>query len=81
MISLSIAMYVFTALLVGISIHFTIHDVLTRMRMKKKESNLNKIGVTAYGSTLSHGMVYDKISKKIKGDQKESLMWYRRLLD
>lgn len=81
MISLSIATYLFATFVVVTSVYFTLHDSATRKRMKAKEDTLNNIGVTAYGSTLSHGMVYHKKTEEIKADQKESLMWYRRLLD
>ncbi|PMG77315.1 hypothetical protein BCU84_10925 [Shewanella sp. 10N.286.51.B7] len=51
-----------------------------RNKMKKKESDLRKAGITPYGSTLSHGMCIDTRTNKLISDQKESIMWYKRLI-
>lgn len=51
-----------------------------RKKMKAKEYNLRRAGITPYGSTLSHGMCIDTNTNKIVSDQKESIMWYKRLI-
>lgn len=56
-------------------------DIQTRNKMTKKEAKLRKKGVSPFGSTLAHGMVYNKKTGKIQPDQKESITWYRRLIN
>lgn len=51
-----------------------------RKKMKHVEQNLEKAGVTAYGSTLSHGMYIDKRTNQLSADQKLSVVWYKRLI-
>lgn len=57
-----------------------LRDVRLRMKMKKREKQLRDAGVTPYGSTLSHGICVNKKTGKFKADQRESLMWYKRLI-
>lgn len=57
------------------------NDVSLRIRMKRKERELREAGVTPYGSSLSHGMYIDNNTGEICSDSKESLIWYKRLLN
>lgn len=58
-----------------------VSDIRTRKKMTKKEALLRSKGVSPFGSALSHGMVYDNNLGKIKPDSKESITWYRRLIN
>lgn len=51
-----------------------------RKQMKEIENNLRRAGITPYGSTLSHGMCIDTKTNRLISDQKESIMWYKRLI-
>ncbi len=51
-----------------------------RTRMKTKEEHLRKVGITPYGSTLSHGMYVNTKTNELKADQKQSVMWFKRLI-
>lgn len=56
-------------------------DIKMRNKMKKREAELERRGVGPFGSTLAHGMVYNKTTGKIRPDQTKSITWYRRLID
>ena len=55
-------------------------EVALRRKMKKREKFLREAGISPHGSSLSHGMCIDKKTKKIHSDQKESYIWYKRLI-
>jgi lipopolysaccharide export LptBFGC system permease protein LptF len=59
---------------------YALADSKQRDGMKQKEINLKKAGITPYGSTLSHGMYINTKTNKLVADQKESVMWYKRLV-
>jgi hypothetical protein len=59
---------------------YAISDSKQRSGMKNKELNLEKAGISPYGSTLSHGMCINTKTNKLVADQKESVMWYKRLV-
>jgi hypothetical protein len=59
---------------------YTISDSKQRSGMKLKEVALDRAGINPYGSTLSHGMCINTKTNKLVSDQKESVMWYQRLV-
>lgn len=59
---------------------YSISDSKQRNKMKRKEINLEKAGISPYGSTLSHGMCINTKTNRLVADQKESAMWYQRLV-
>ncbi|WP_339087314.1 hypothetical protein [Shewanella chilikensis] len=66
---------------IAINFLFSAHwNKRQRNNMKAKEKNLRRAGITPYGSTLSHGMCIDTRTNTIVSDQKESIMWYKRLI-
>lgn len=57
------------------------NDSNRRKKMKQKEAVLiNEQGVSPHGATLSHGMCENLSTGELVHDQKESLLWYKRLL-
>lgn len=48
--------------------------------MKRKAEELKQEEVTPYGSSLSYGLSIDKNGKYVH-ESKESLIWYKRLLN
>lgn len=51
-----------------------------RKKMKNREKLLKKSGISPHGASLSHGMCIDKNTNKIVSDQRESSIWYKRLI-
>lgn len=56
-----------------------VYDLYLCNKMYQREKELEQQGIKPYGSTLSHGMCYDRENKTLVADQKKSLAWYRRL--
>lgn len=81
---MSILSTVLLCLSIGIFVFGTLKalsDIMTRVKMRKKERLLRSKGVSPFGSALSHGMVYNSKTRKIEADHKESITWYRRLIN
>lgn len=68
---------------VGYTIYRTVYLYQNYMRvktMKAKENELEEEGVTPYGGSLSHGLSLDESGRYVH-ESKESLLWYKRLLN
>ncbi|CUS47662.1 MAG: hypothetical protein HLUCCO02_08965 [Idiomarinaceae bacterium HL-53] len=73
----------FVATMILIAIFFVLNVALIAKgrSMRKRETELQRNGVTAYGSGLCHGMVIDRQDvNKVIPDSKKSQAWYARLV-
>lgn len=80
---MSILLIIISIVGASVAVNFALYalsDKKQRTAMKYKESNLKKAGITPYGSTLSHGMYINTKTNKLMQDQKESIMWFKRLV-
>lgn len=59
---------------------YAISDSKQRKDMNRREEILRNAGVTPYGSTLSHGMCINQRTGELVADQKQSTVWYKRLV-
>lgn len=76
-----ITILIATMILIAIFFAFNIALVMKGRSMKKREKELLKNGVIAYGSGLCHGMTIDRNNKnKVNHDSKKSQAWYTRLV-
>lgn len=79
---MDILKFVILSTAIAYTFYITVSFVINRSRkkmMKKRDEQLRDEGVSPYGSSLSHGMYVNR-DGKIVSDQKESLIWYKRLL-
>jgi hypothetical protein len=83
MFTMSILLIIISIACLSIGANYVLYafsDSKQRNGMKQKENNLKKAGITPFGSTLSHGMCINTTNNKLVADQKESVVWYKRLV-
>ncbi len=80
-------MSLISVLLIIVALGYFIYSVVTfasdlkiRSGMKRVENELYEDGVSPKGSSLSHGMKINTLTGCIHHDEKQSLIWYKRLL-
>jgi len=80
---MSVWSIVFIVFAIGLLLYTAISlytEIALRVKMKKREKLLREAGVSPHGSSLSHGMCINEKTGKIESDQKESYIWYKRLI-
>ncbi len=77
---MTIFLYMFAAFVCILAVSLEIDEIILFYKMRNKEKRLRAIGVVPSGSTLRHGMVYNKKTGEIKSTESPSLAWYRKLI-
>ena len=55
-------------------------EAIQNYKINKNDRALRDNGITPCGSSLAHGMCVNRKTGELVSDQKESIMWYKRLL-
>ncbi|AEF05215.1 hypothetical protein C7Y69_10900 [Alteromonas sp. KS69] len=58
---------------------YSVAIIRLQSKMKRREDELRKVGVTPSGSGLCHGMKLNHNKSGVIKDQKKSSAWYSRL--